>query len=862
MPTDPVLRAPPRAPVPSRSGPRPGRDSAPPKPPAPEGVRRKPHRRGPRSPFRPIAWLLSALAILAVLGAGVLYAGWQYYSRDLPDYGQLATYEPPVTTRLHAGDGRLLAEYATENRLFVPIGAMPPLVVQAFVSAEDQNFYNHPGIDLQGLLRIIITNVPRLIDGRRPEGASTITQQVARNFLLTNEATVDRKLKEMILALRMERAYSKERILELYLNQIYLGRGAYGVAAAALAYFNKPLADLTLSEAAFIAGLPKAPSSYDPVTRHDRAVARRDYVLGRLFDDHVITAEQLAEARAEPLTTRDRATTEFIRADYFSEEVRRQLARIYGTDQLYEGGLSVRTTLDPDLQKMADRALTAGLVGYDRRHGWRGPTAHLDALDGWDARLAALPRPEGAGEWQLAVVLEADAAAAIIGFADKSRARLAMDGVAWAAPWREGQTVGRMPRAVTDVVSPGDVVLVEPAGPVPADAADLQDFALRQIPDVEGAVVVMDPQTGRVLAISGGYDYAQSEFNRATQAMRQPGSTFKPFVYLAALEAGYTPATIVEDAPISIDQAGGPVYEPENYSRDSLGPVPMRVGIEKSRNQMTVRLLQAVGLERVRDVSRRFGIYADMPQLYSMGLGAGETTPLTLTAAYAMIANGGRKIEPTFIDRIQDRGGHTVYRHDTRHCEGCNRVAWTGRAVPAIPDDRPTIEDPVTAYQMTSMLEGAVKRGTAAALAKLGVPLAGKTGTSNDYKDAWFVGFTPDLVVGVFVGFDEPRTLGPRDTGGAVALPVAQAFFGAALPGQEVPPFRIPPGVSLVRVDRATGQPAFGGGNAIWEAFRPGTEPGTGYALDRLLGTPGIAADTTIGGQSVPEATAGTGGLY
>ncbi|KGM31151.1 penicillin-binding protein 1A [Inquilinus limosus] len=813
--------------------------------------------------MRLIGWLLSSLILLLVIAAVGVFAAASYFGRDLPDTAQLAEYAPPITTRLHAADGRLMAEYASQNRLFVPFGAIPPLVAQAFVSAEDQRFYDHPGVDLQGVARAAISAIQNYASGRRVEGASTITQQVARNFFLTPDRAISRKIREMLLAFRIESAFTKQQILELYLNQIYLGRGAYGVAAASLAYFNKPLKDLTVSEAAFLAGLPKAPSSYDPKTRMDAAVNRRNYVIGRLLEDGAITREQADAARAEPLVTKDRRQIEFVSANYFAEEVRRELQRLYGNDALYQGGLSVRTSLDPHLQDLADQSLRDGLRSYDMRHGWRGPLKKIEGFDGWAGQLAAIQRPAGAGDWQMAVVLDVDAKAASIGFSDKSRGTIPFAEMKWARPWRENQTVGAEPRRPSDVLAKGDVILVEPTGAVPEDKSVPQEFGLRQIPNVQGALVALDPNTGRVMAITGGYDYAMSEFDRGTQAVRQPGSTFKPFVYLTALEAGYTPATIIDDAPITID-TGTTDWAPENDDRRFLGPMPLRVGVERSRNLMTVRLIQAVGLDKVKDTAERFGVYKDMPLLYSMALGAGATTPLQMATGFAQIANGGKKVVPTFIDRIQDRTGRTIYRHDDRPCEACGQP-WADQATPVIPDTREQIADPVSAYQITSILQGVVQRGTASALNKLGFTLAGKTGTTNDAKDAWFVGFAPDLVVAIYVGFDDPKTLGAREWGSTAALPIFRDFMSAALKGKDVPPFRIPPGVNLVKIDRLTGQPAYGsGGDTIWEAFRPGTEPGTGYALDRLDGGGGTPTDqgTTGFGDTVPDATTGTGGLY
>lgn len=818
--------------------------------------------------MRLLGWFFSSLLFLLVVAGAVGFAMLQSLSNDLPDYRQLANYEPPITTRIYAADGHLIAEYATENRLFVPIEQIPDHVIQAFVSAEDQHFWTHPGIDITGIARAVVQNLQALGTGRRPVGASTITQQVAKNFLLSSDVSFERKIREALLAFRIERAFSKEQILELYLNEIYLGRNAYGVAAAALNYFNKPLTELTLAEAAYLAALPKAPNNYHPVRRHDAAVARRNYVINRMLADGAITPEEAAEAREAPLEVTDRTATDFARADYFAEEVRRELQRVYGDDALYRGGLSVRASVDPHLQNLADRALRDGLTAYDRRHGWRGPVTRLPDFDNWPLQLSQLPRPAGAGTWQLAVVLDVDNDKAVLGFADRNRGVLTFEEMRWARPWRPAQRVGPEPQRAVDVLELGDVVLVSPTGGSQAavvatsenpqgERLDLPTYSLQQIPDVQGALVAMDPHTGRVLAMAGGYDFEMSEFNRVTQAMRQPGSAFKPFIYLAALDQGYTPSSIIDDSPLEIFIPGQPMYRPTNYSGDFLGPTTIRVGIERSRNVMTVRLLQDIGLETAREVSSRFGIMDNMPLLYSMALGAGETTALRLTAAYAVLVNGGYQIEPTFVDRIQDRTGRIVYRHDQRGCENCRDTVWSGQEAPELPDERAQIADPVTAYQMVSMMEGVVQRGTAARLRSLGFPVAGKTGTSNNVHDTWFVGFTPDMVVGVFVGFDQPRTLGPRETGGSVAAPIFGDFMAAAMEDRQVPPFRIPPEVSLVRVDPATGRQASSGGNAIWEAFRPGTEPGTmsaeQFETDTGVGSGGSGGSSTGGG---------TGGLY
>ncbi|MCB9947303.1 MAG: penicillin-binding protein 1A [Rhodospirillaceae bacterium] len=825
--------------------------------------------------MRLLGWIASSLALLAVLAGLGVYGAFLYYARDLPDTAQLANYDPRVTTRLYAGDGRMIAEYAVENRLFVPIATIPEHVRQAFISAEDQHFYEHSGIDFTGVVRAAVTNLRNIGGDQRLVGASTITQQVAKNFLLTNEVSFARKIREAILAMRIEQAFAKDEILELYLNEIYLGRNSYGVAAAALNYFNRSLPELTLAEAAFLAALPKAPNNYNPTQRPEQAVARRNYVLERMLEDGAITAEAMIEASAEPLEVYDHDETELVEADYFAEEVRRELQRLYGDDILYGGGLTVRTTVDPRLQEIADRSLRQGLIDYDRRHGWRGPVAELASFDDWPAQLEAVEVPPGGGDWHLAVVLEVYPDAVRIGFTDRQQGMIPLEEMTWARPQLARQRVGAVPRSADDVVDLRDVVWVEaldgrqtppsvsPGTPVDDSGAAraLPRFGLRQLPEVQGALVAMDPHTGRVLAMSGGFSYSISEFNRATQARRQPGSAIKPFVYLAALEMDHappiTPATLILDTPLAVDLGpGAGWWRPDNYGHDFLGPQPLRVGIERSRNIMTVRLLLEIGLEPVRDLTRTFGVYEDMDLMYSMALGAGETTPLALTNGYAMIANGGRRIRPVFIDRIQDRHGRTIYPVDHSTCEGCQQVAWQGQAAPELPDTREQVADPAATYQMVSMLEGVVQRGTGRRLASLGLPLAGKTGTTNESRDAWFVGFSPDLVVGTFVGFDTPRSLGESETGGGSAAPIFGAFMAEALEGQDVPPFRIPPEVSLVRINPETGAPAAPGDPAILEAFRAGTEPTTTSMLESDPEREEALIESTL------SPTTGTGGLY
>ena len=788
-----------------------------------------------------IIGILVGLAVLGVLigSAGVVWVFW-VFGRDLPDYQQLANYQPPIMTRVHAGDGSLITEYAVEQRVFVPIGAIPDYVSRSFLAAEDKNFYRHPGIDPISILGAVVTNVRNIGSGRRPIGASTITQQVAQNFLLTKEVSLSRKAREAILAFRIERAFSKDEILELYLNEIYLGAGSYGIAAAALNYFNKSLNELTIEEAAFLAGLPKAPNNYNPARRPDAATARRDYVLGRLEEDGWISEAEARRARSGPVAVATGFNETFVEAAYFAEEVRRELVERYGEADLYQGGLSVRTTLDARLQKIADSSLRGGLIAYDRRHGWRGPVTRLADIANWQTELPLVERPRGARAWQVAVVLDIEPDSVAIGLADGLRGTIPLAELAWARPWRKGQTLGPKITSVGDVLTVGDVVLVSAQA---ADGAATASFALEQVPEIQGALVAIDPHTGRVLAMSGGYDFKLSEFNRVTQAVRQPGSAFKPFVYMAGLDSGLTPSSLILDAPIVIDQGPGLAkWKPANYSNKFYGPSPMRLGVEKSRNLMTVRLAQTVGIDRVADYAERFGVVDVLPHQMSMAIGAGETTLLRLTTGYAMIVNGGRRIQPTMIDRIQDRQGRTVFRHDTRHCAGCSALVWSGQAPPQLPDERERVVDTGTAYQMVSMLQGVVDRGTGRRISAVGRPLAGKTGTTNDSFDTWFIGFSPDLAVGVYVGFDEPSSLGRGETGSSVAAPVFKDFMAAALAGQPEIPFRIPPGIRLVRVNAETGLVAQAGeSNVILEAFKPGTEPYT--------------SGTVIGGISGPEVT-------
>ena len=792
--------------------------------------------------LKTIGVLALLIGVVGLLAGGGAFWLLHSYGRDLPDYAQLADYEPPMVSRVHAGDGRLLAEFATEKRVFVPVSAMPRRVIDAFVSAEDKTFFEHPGIDLPGIATAAVRNLMQIGTDRRPVGASTITQQVTKNFLLTDAVSYRRKIREIVLAFRIERALSKERILELYLNQIYLGFGSYGVAAAAINYFNKSLDELTLAEAAFLAGLPKAPNNYDPKRRPEAARARRDYVIGRMLADGRIDEAEAARARSGPVEVRNPDEVLVAKAEYFVEEVRRELAERFGDEQLYGGGMSVRTTLDPRLQTEADRALRNGLIAYDRRHGWRGPIARIDPQRPNGPQLEPLDTAGMPDAWRLATVESVTETAAGIRLVSGETGTIPLERLRWARKRLEGQKRGPGVKRVTDVFALGDVIAVEPQVGVDGEAAG--GFALRQVPDIDGALVALDPHTGRVLALSGGFSFEASEFNRATQAKRQPGSAFKPFVYLAALDNGLTPASLVLDAPFVIDQGPGfGKWKPANYTRRFYGPTPMRIGIEKSRNLMTVRVAQRVGMEAVARSAERLGVVDRLPRMLSMSLGAGETTLLRLTTAYAMLVNGGRKIVPTFLDRIQDRNGKTVFRHDRRVCADCVGVAWTGQREPEVPDTRERVADPGSAYQLVSMLEGVVERGTGRRVRAVGKPLAGKTGTTNDSLDTWFVGFSPDLAVGVFVGFDSPRTLGRGETGSSVAAPIFRDFMEAALRDKPAIPFRIPPGIRLVRVDAETGLVARGSGKGvILEAFKPGTEP--------IQASPIVGEDSSSGAEN------------
>jgi penicillin-binding protein 1A len=826
--------------------------------------------------LRFFGFLFAAGTILFVVGVAAASGLLWHYSKDLPDYSQLQDYEPPVMTRVHAADGSLVAEYARERRLYIPIQAVPKLVINAFLAAEDKNFYEHGGLDFFGIARAAVNYAQNFGSNRHPQGASTITQQVAKNFLLSNEVSFSRKIKEALLALKIERTYSKDKILELYLNEIYLGLGAYGIASASLTYFDKGVNELTVQEAAYLAALPKAPNNYHPFRARERALERRNWVIDQMAQDGFITSVQAEAAKRTALgVTQKPTSTHTFAAEYFAEEVRRELYDRYGEKKLYDGGLSVRTTLDTKLQMLARKTLTEGLVRFDEGQGWRGPVAKIDISGDWGVKLADVKALADVAPWRLAVVLETSDQSARIGlqpgrepggYISKERevGILPLDGLKWA------KTGGKAVTKVGQVLNPGDVVYVELAKVA-------GQYRLHQVPEVSGAMVVEDPWTGRVLAMVGGFSYDQSQFNRATQALRQPGSSFKPIVYAAALDNGYTPSTLVLDAPIEIDQGPGlGVWKPENYENNFFGPSTLRFGIEHSRNVMTVRLAQDIGMPLIAEYAKRFGVYDQLPPYLSFALGAGETTLLRMVTAYGMFDNGGRRIKPTLIDRIQDRYGHTVYRHDERECIGCDAKKWANQPEPSLIDRREQVLDPMTAYQITSMMEGVVLRGTAAGAGfqkEIGKPVAGKTGTTNDEKDAWFIGYTPDVVVGVYMGYDKPRHLGRGATGGHLAAPIVKDFMKVALADKPAVPFRVPPGIKLIRVDLKTGQRA--GPNSekvILEAFKPGTAPPDNYSVVGYGNDPQQQQDQPPGRgppgffRVSPDADravrSGTGGLY
>jgi penicillin-binding protein 1A len=834
-------------------------------------VERRPPPRKPRRSVRRLARLLSVLASVLMLGvvaaAAVGYVAWQRLAAGLPNVDALKSYQPPVMSRVYADNGQLISELATERRIFVPYSEIPKEVRQAFISAEDQNFFVHPGIDPLAILRAAVTDVLNYGSGRRPVGASTITQQVAKNILLgSSDLSVTRKAREAILAIRIDQALSKQRILELYLNTIYLGMQSYGVAAAAQAYFNKSLDQLTLGEAAFLAALPKAPNNYNPYRFPEAAKARRDWVLDRMVDDHTITPAQAAAAKMEPIVPAQFQRPEMVPdANYFAEEVRRHLVARFGAEQTTQGGLVVHTSLDPTLQAEAEKAVRDGLMAYDRRRGgWRGPVTRLETAGlatTWPAQLAKVPAPPGMLQnWRLGVVLSESATEAKVGVLGGGKDAtprvlpMLLADLGWARPITvpatanappPGAHLGPVPRRMADVVQPGDVVMVEVA---PATAAHARVAArperalLCQIPLAEAALVSLDPTTGRVLAMVGGWSFERSQFNRATQALRQPGSSFKPFVYLTALESGVSPSQRFLDAPFVLSQGGAGEWRPSDFERTFLGPVPLRIALEQSLNLVTVRVAAQVGMAAVARNAIAFHVVDTMPDLLSAALGAVDTTVLREAGAYAGLDEDGREVVPTLIDSVQDASGRVIWQAPGLTCQGCDNA----QQPPQIIDNRKQIADPASTFQLVTMMQGVVTRGTGVLAGRgLGREIAGKTGTSQDFQDAWFSGFTPDLVTVVWVGYDTPTTLGHNETGAAAAAPIWHEFMAAALQGRPKLKFIPPPGVTMASWDSGFG--------TVTDAFKPGQVPG---ASGPIGAEPAMAAPTAAPGGAGPSGVA------
>jgi penicillin-binding protein 1A len=800
--------------------------------------------------------------VFAALGIGGLLF---LYSHDLPDHETLSNYAPPTISRIYSREGVVVDEFATERRLFVAAEEIPDVVADAFVSAEDRNFWEHQGYDPRAIAAAFVEAVQTR--GQSVRGASTITQQVMKNFLLDGSRTIERKVREIILAARIEGSLSKERILELYLNEIFLGQNSYGVAAAAQTYFNAPLEDLTLEQAAYLAALPQAPSNFHPVRDYDRAISRRNYVLREMYENGYIGEAEMERASASPLETVQGGHIEPYRAtvpprNYFTDEIRRQLSAQYGEDDFFTGGYAVRASMDEDLQRVAERALRRALESFDRDQGrWRGPVDTIDPaeLDGgeeaWRAALAGAEIPRDVDGWHAAVVLEVGESSARIGIEDVAEDEdghfIPAEDVTWARPVDEDGNAGDRARVAGDLLSVGDVVHVR-AMTRDSDGSFMR-WTLRQIPEVQGGFMAMDVNTGRVLAMQGGFSYQHSSFNRATQATRQPGSSFKPFVYAAALDSGYGPNTIVIDAPIEVETPDG-MWRPTNASNQFYGPAPLRTGIERSRNLMTVRLAQDVGMDVVARYAERFGVYDDMQPYLANALGSQETTLYRMVAAYAMFANGGERVDPTLVDRIQDRYGRTVYRHDQRFCPDCELASLDPGMGPRIVSNRERVIDPVTAYQLTSMMQGVVQRGTAAGtVGAAGIPaaLAGKTGTTNDARDVWFVGFSSTIVAGCYIGYDQPRSLGRGASGGGMCGPVFAEFMRAAVQEYGGAPFAVPPGGVFYPIDRYSGQrlpPGSAGDFVVYELFREGEAPFEGL-LAVIDGGWGMGSDLPMFGR-------------
>ena len=745
-----------------------------------------------------IVILLSFFLILSIVIFSVLWS----FSNNIPDYKFLKNYKPPVSSKMYSGNGDLVADFSQEKRIFVPYSAIPKSVINSFLSAEDKNFFKHPGVDAKGVLRATINNIQNILSSKRLEGASTITQQVAKNFLLTNEVSLNRKIKEAILAFRIERALSKERILELYLNQIYLGSGAYGVAAASLEYFDKSIKELDYAEAALLAALPKAPSKYNPYRNIEVAKFRRDLVLKNLLENDFLDSKKYQKLKTEPIVLKKNKKIFLEDAQYYIEDVRKNLIELLTYEKVYKQGYNINTPINLEFQKIATQTLRDGLLAYDQRRGWRGPVDNVVYSKDWYQNLEKKYKLEKSIGWSLAIVKKVDQFNANIETENKLQGIIEYKDISWTK------------KEFKDLLRVGDIIHVK----------KLKDnfYRLLQIPKINGGIVVMDPYTGRVLALSGGFSFKNSEFNRATQALRQPGSAFKPFVYALALENQYTPSSLVLDAPLVLDQGTDlKKWKPQNYGKKFYGLSTLRVGLEKSRNLMTVRIAQNLGIDKVASFSKSLNIYQNPEELLSISLGSAETTLLNLTSAYSTFVNGGKLIEPIIFDRIQDGQGNTIINNEKRKCINCDQISFTSKEFPKIKDNYQQVLSPQTAYQITSILEGVVKRGTGKKLKKLELNLAGKTGTTNENTDAWFVGFTSNLVIGVYVGMDNPEPLGKFETGSKAALPIFENFVKQAVKKSEARPFKVPTEITLMVIDPTTGEKAkFTSKNTIIESYK------------------------------------------
>ncbi len=742
-----------------------------------------------------------SLSLILLFSLIILIVLWTF-SNSIPDYRFLKNYKPPVSSKMYSGNGELVADFSKEKRIFIPYDAIPKNVVNSFLSAEDKNFFSHPGVDAKGVIRAVINNIKNILSSKRLEGASTITQQVAKNFLLTNEVSLNRKVKEAILAFRIERALSKERILELYLNQIYLGSGAYGVAAASLEYFDKSIKELNYNEAALLAALPKAPSKYNPYRNKDLAKFRRNLVLKNLYENDILNEDKYLALKNQPIELKKKKRVFFEDSQYYIEDVRKNIINRLTYEKVYNQGYNINTPINLELQKIATQSLRNGLINYDKRKGWRGPIKNISYTKDWYKRIDKKYNLEKSINWQIAIVKKVNQFNSVIEMKNNLEGIIRYKDISWTK------------KEFKDLLKQGDIVYVK--------KINKNNYSLKQLPQINGGIVVMDPFTGRVLALSGGFSFKNSEFNRASQALRQPGSAFKPFVYALALENNYTPSSLVLDAPLVLDQGIDlKKWKPENYGKKFYGPSTLRIGLEKSRNLMTVRIAQSLGVDKIADFSKKMNIYENPEELLSISLGSAETTLLNLTSAYCSFANGGKLIKPVLIDRIQDSEGNTIINNENRKCINCDKISFTGKEFPKIKDNFKQVISPQTAYQLTSILQGVVERGTGKKLKKLKLNLAGKTGTTNENTDAWFIGFTSNVVIGVYVGMDNPSSLGKFETGSKAALPIFEELVKKTVKKSEARPFKVPKDMTLMVVDPITGNKAkFSSKNTIIESYK------------------------------------------